>query len=175
MAILNHNTLTPNGAPVLRRTIITNSVVTVVNDSYKLASGFGALGTAGTSVLGHVTGISTLDQVGVNTTGVAGAEMGSFVGSYTAAADNQTVAQVKAEVDISKDTLYSAEVDVAIGTTTGSDLDGYFMDLADEDTLDESTAATTAAQYGTWGTDPNDSARAIVNIFESSVYGPLSA
>jgi hypothetical protein len=48
------------------------------------------------------------------------------------------------------------------------------MDLADEDTLDESTAATTTAQYATHGVDPNDTAKAVVNIFESSVFGPLS-
>lgn len=171
MAILVHGTLDPQGAPVLRREIVTNSVALVQSDSVKLASGFVALGTAGALVLGHAVGMGTDLGVGHNTTGVAGAEMGSFVGSFTHASDNQTVAKARAEVDISKMTMYSAEVDVAIGTTTGSDLAGYRMDLVDEDTLDESTAATTAAQYNTWGTDANDTSRAIVNIYESQVFG----
>lgn len=175
MAIIQRDSLDQVGGPVLRREIATNSIVLTVSDSVKLASGFIALGTTGTSVYGHVTGISTLDQVGLNTDGTTGAALGSYLGTYTMASDNQTVAKTKAECDLSTMTLYSAEVDVTIGTTTGSDLAGYFMDLTDEDTLDESTAATTAAQYATHGTDPSDTTKAIVNVFESSVFGPLSA
>ena len=115
MSFTPHGTLTPQGAPVLRRGIITNSVVTTVEDSVKNASGFVALGTTGALVFGHVKSISTSKEVGVNTTGVAGAEIGSYVGTFTAAADNQTVAMVTADCDISKHTLYSAEEDVAIG------------------------------------------------------------
>lgn len=171
MAFTQHGTLQSNGAPVLRKEIVANSVALVVEDSVKLASGFVALGTAGALVFGHVLGIATSKDVGPNTTGVAGAEMGSYVGAFTMASDNQTVAKVVAECDISKFTLYSAETSAAIGTTTGSNLAGYRMDLSDEDTLDESTAATTTAQYNTWGVDPDNSARAIVNIYESQVFG----
>jgi len=171
MAFKISGTLNPHGAPVLRREILANSITTVVNDSVKFASGFVALGTAGALVLGHVVSIGTNKGVGLNTTGAAGAEIGSFVNSYLTASDNQTVGKVRAEIDISKFTLYSAEVDAAIGTTTGSDLAGYRMDLVDEDTLDESTAVTTTAQYGTWGVDPLDSSRALVNIYESQVFG----
>jgi hypothetical protein len=170
MAFTYHGDLNPHGGPVLRREIGTNSITVTVLDSVKLASGFAALGTAGAAVFGHVAGISTEDGVGLNTTGAAGAEIGSFVGTFTMASDNQTVAKVKVEVDISQTTLYSAEVDATIGTTTGSDLSGYRMDLVDEDTLDESTAATTTAQYATWGVDPADSTKAIVNVFESQVF-----
>lgn len=163
------------GGPILEARIITGSVVTTELDSVKLASGFIALGTTGASVFGHVTGIRTNKGVGLETSGATGAETGSFIGTFTAASDNTTVAMVRAECDISKNTIYSAEVDVAIATTTGSNLAGYFMDLTDEDTLDESTAATTAAQYATHGVDPNDSSKALVTIFESSVFGPLAA
>ena len=171
MAFTIHGSLDPHGAPVLRKEIITNSVTSVINDSVKLASGFIALGTAGVTVFGHLSGFATSKDVGVNTDGTAGAELGSFTSSYKAASDNQTVAKVKAECDVSKSTLYSAEVDSTIGTTTGSNLAGYRMDLVDANTLDESTAAVTTAQYNTWGTDPVDSARAIVNIFESQLFG----
>ncbi|MCA9360076.1 hypothetical protein KC850_03500 [Candidatus Kaiserbacteria bacterium] len=158
------------GAPVLRREVITNSVVSTVGDSVKVASGFIALGTAGAAVFGHLSAHADAEQVGMTTTGATGAELGSYVGTFTAASNNQTVAQITAVCDISKKTLYSAEVDATIGTTTGSDLSMYHMDLVDEDTLDESTAATTAAQYLTWGTDPNNSAQAVVSIFESQVF-----
>lgn len=171
MAFIPAGSLDPHGAPVLRKEILANSITVVVNDSVKAASGFIALGTAGALVFGHVKGIATANDVGVQSTGVAGAAFGSFVGSYLTASDNQTVGKVRAEMDISKTTLYSAELSAAIGTTTGSNLLGYRMDLTDEDTLDESTAATTTAQYGTFGVDPNNTAQAIVNIYESQVFG----
>jgi len=170
MSFTLHGSLDTHGAPVLKREIITNSQVTTEMDSEKMASGFAASGTTGVTVFGHVVSIATAKGVGVESTGATGAAMGSFVGTFTASSSNQTVAKVCAVCDISQMTLYSAEVDVTIGTTTGSNLSGYRMDLVDEDTLDESTAATTTAQYGTWGLDPNNSARAIVNIFESSVF-----
>lgn len=171
MAFTLHGTLQTNGAPVLRKEIITNSITTTVMDSVKLSSGFIALGTAGALVFGHVVGISTNLGVGLNTTGVAGAEMGSYVGTFLTASDNQTVGKVKAECDISKFTLYSAEESAAIGTTTGSNLSGYTQDLTDEDTLNEGSALTTTGQYMGWGVDPANSARAIVNILESQVFG----
>lgn len=171
MAFNKTGTLSPYGAPVKISRTVANSVTITEMDSVKLASGFIALGTAGALVFGHVIAIGTSKGVGLNTTGAAGAEMGSFVGTFTTASDNQTVAMVKAEVDISKFTLYSAELSATIGTTTGSNLSGYRMDLSDEDTLDESTAATTSAQYATWGVDPSNSARAIVNIYESQAFG----
>jgi len=170
MSFTLHGSLDTHGAPILKREIITNSQETTEMDSEKLASGFAASGTAGVNVFGHVVSIATAKGMGVESTGVAGAAIGSFAGTFTAASDNQTVAKVVAVCDVSQYTLYSAETDDTIGSTTGSDLSGYRMDLVDEDTLDESSAATTTAQYGTWGLDPNNSARAIVNIFESTVF-----
>lgn len=171
MATSIHGTLNPHGAPVLRKEVLANSVAAVVMDSVKLSSGFVALGTTGALVLGHIVGISSKNGVGLNTSGVAGAEIGSFINAFTAASDNQTVAMVKAEVDISKETIYSMTPDVAIGTTTGSNLPGYKIDLADEDELDESTAATSSAQYNILGVDPENSANALVNIYESQIFG----
>ena len=171
MAFTKHGTLSPYGAPVKRNMIVKNSITIAELDSLKIASGFAALGTGGALVFGHVMALGTEKGVGLSTTGVAGAEMGSFVGTFATASDNQTVAKVKAECDISKHTLYSAEESATIGTTTGSNLAGYTQDLTDEDTLDEGTALTTTGQYMGWGLDPNNSARAIVNIFESQVFG----
>ena len=171
MAILVHGTLTPYGGPVLRKQIVTNSVVVTVGDSVKLASGFIALGTTGVLVFGHALGLQTDKGVGHNTTGVAGAGVGSFVGTFTHTSDNQTVAKDRAEVDVSMMTLYTAELDADIASNTGSDLPGFRMDLADEDTLSESSVITGTAQYNTWGADPADATQAIVNIYESQVFG----
>lgn len=162
------------GGPIMQARIITNSQETTEMDSVKIASGFLALGTTGASVFGHVTGIRTKKGVGLETTGAAGAETGSFVGTFTAASDNQTVAMVKAECDISKNTIYSADPDGTIGTTTGSNLAGYYTDIADETETDETDAATTTGQYAIHGVDPADSGNQLVTIFESSVFGPLA-
>lgn len=169
------------GGPILVDRIVTNSVTVAISDSVKTASGFAALGTAGAAVLGHV--VALVGQDGLNP------EMdGSFNGNagtaYTVASDNQTVAQIKAIVDIDVHSLYSAELDAAAGSTTGSDLAGYFLKLADEDTLDESTAAAVRvvltegtpntvayAQYYTHGLDRNNTAQALVNICYSEVFG----
>ncbi len=171
MAFKRIGSLDPHGAPVLRQIIQANTVTSTILDSIKLSSGFAALGTAGALVFGHLTNHKDNNDVGLLSTGAAGAAFGSYVGTFLSASDNQTVAMVKMECDISKNSLYSAEVSAAIGTTTGSNLAGYRMDLTDEDTLDESTAATTGAQYNTWGVDPENTAQAVVNIYESQVFG----
>ena len=171
MAFKAIGTLNPHGAPVLRREILANTITVTELDSVKAASGFIALGTAGALVFGHVMAISARIGTGVLTTGAAGAEMGSYVGTYATASDNQTVGKVKAEMDISRLTMYSEPTSGTIGTTTGSNLLGYRMDLTDEDTLDETTAATTTAQYATWGVDPSNSSNAVVTIYESQIFG----
>lgn len=171
MAFQRIGTLAPWGAPVILSNIVANSITLTVQDSVKAASGFIALGTAGALVWGHAVSIGTDKGVGLNTSGAAGAEIGSFVNAFTTASNNQTVAKVRANCDVSKHTLYSAELNAAIGITTGSNLIGYRMDLADEDTLDESSATTSTAQYATFGVDPYNSAQAVVAIYESQVFG----
>lgn len=171
MAFTKNGTLSPYGAPVKKNMIITNSITVTEMDSVKLSSGFIALGTAGALVFGHVLAIGTAKGVGLNTSGAAGASMGSYVNTFLTSSTNQTVAMVKAECDISKFSLYSAELSAAAGGTTGSNLAGYRLDLTDEDTLDETSAVTTTAQYNNWGLDPANSARIIVNIYESQVFG----
>jgi hypothetical protein len=171
MAFYKHSTLSPHGAPVKLSRVIANSITVTEMDSMKMASGFCALGTTGALVFGHVLAIGSSKGVGLNTTGATGAEMGSYINTFTTASNNQTVGFVKAECDVSKFTLYSAEVDAAIGTTTGSNLPGFTQDLADEDTLDESTAVATTGQYMGHGVDPSRTTHALVNIFESQVFG----
>lgn len=166
-----YGTMTPYGGPVLLNRIIANSVAMTHLASTKMASGFVALGTTGALVFGHTVEIATNFDVGPNTSGVAGAALGSYLGAYTVASDNQTVGMYRAKTDVSKHTLYSAAADAAVGTTTGSNLAGYTLDLADSTQLSESSALTTTGQYSVHGLDPVNSARVIVNIFESQVFG----
>ena len=168
---IKSGSLDPHGAPVLMKRVLANSITVTVNDSMKYASGFATLGTTGALVLGHVISIATKKGLGMQSTGVAGAQFGSFINTFLTASDNQTVDMISAELDVSKNTIWSAEEDATIGTTTGSNLAGYTQDIADEDTLDESTAVTTTGQYMGEGVDPRNTAQALVHIYESSVFG----
>lgn len=156
------------GGPILVDRIITNSAVVAIADSVKTASGFLALGTTGARVLGHVESFIGTDGL---TPIKDGSLMQNLGATYTAASDNQTVAKVRARVDIDTASLYSAELDAAAGTTTGSNLAGKTFDLVDEDTLDESTVAETTGQYYSHGIDTNKTTQVVVNILESEVFG----
>lgn len=170
-AFKQHGSLVSFGAPVLRKAIITNSVVSILQNSVKLSAGFSALGTTAALVFGHVMAHASALGVGLLTSGVAGASVGSYTNSITAAANNQTVGLVADVCDVSKFTLYSAAENAAIGTTVGSNLAGYFQNLADATQLSESSTLTTTLQYFGWGLDANDSTRSIVNIYQSQVFG----
>lgn len=156
------------GGPLLVDRILTNSITVAIGDSVKTASGFAALGTAGARVLGHVE--SLIGQDGL-TPKKDGTYLNNIGEAYSVTSDNQTVAQVRARVDIDVASLYSAELDATIGTTSGSNLAGKNFDLVDEDTLDESTVAETTAQYYSHGPDRNNTAQVVVNILESEVFG----
>lgn len=157
-----------NGGPLLVDRIVANSVTIAVGDSVKTASGFAALGTTGARVLGHVESL-------VGPDGLSAVTDGTFLGNLGSAlvmdSDNQTVDEISARIDIDQLSLYSAELDADAGTTTGSNLAGYTMDLTDEDTLDESTAVETTGQYYSHGLNRNDTTKVVVNILESEVFG----
>lgn len=177
MAFKLSGTLAPWGGPLLRSEVITSSITVVELDAVMHAgggapsnNGYLLLATAGSAVLGHVKAIVTNGGVGLTTDGTAGAAQGSFAGSFATSATNTAVAQVRAQVDISQFTLYSAEVSAAVGTTAGSNRAGKYFDLTDENTINEASVIDTTAQYHSFGLDPEDSARIVVNIFESSVF-----
>lgn len=171
MAFKQAGSLDPHGAPLLRSEILANSVTFTELDSVKAASGFIAANTTGALTFGHITAIVTSRDLGVLTTGVAGAAIDSFVGAYATASDNQTVGKYRGKCDVSKTTVYSVAPDAAIGTTTGSNLLGYFVDVASATATSESSALTTTNQYGIFGVDPNVSANQLVHIYESQVFG----
>lgn len=169
-------TLTPFGGPILKSVILKNSEVTVIGDAIKYttgAAGTGGFATAASTtgvILGHVVAHTTNLLVPVLSTGAAGATFGSYVGSYTAASNNQTVNMDRVQLDISKNTVWSNATSGTLGTTTGSNVAGYHFNLSDKSTLDETSAVTTSAQYQSLGVDPNASTLVNVNIYTSQYF-----
>jgi hypothetical protein len=156
------------GGPILVDRIITNSVVVAISDAVNTTGGFAALGTAGARVLGHVESFIGSDGLTPVKDGTLLQNAGQ---TYTAASNNETVDKVRVRVDVDTSSLYSAELDVAVGTTAGSDEAGKTFDLVDANTLDESTVAETSAQYYSHGLDQTNTAQVVVNILESEVFG----
>lgn len=167
--------------PIMVDRVLTDSLAVAVGYSVKTVAGFLALGTAGARVLGHVISLIGPD-------GLTPVKDGTFLGNpgevFTASATNESSEEISAQVDVSVCSLYSAELDSAAGTTTGSDLAGKYFDLVDKDTLDESTVTearlalsegtpNTIAikQYYSHGLDRNDTTQVIVNVVNSEVFG----
>ena len=99
-------------------------------------------------------------------------------GYFVAASDNQTVEPVYAMVEVVlPGDVIRAEMDAALGTTTGSDLIGYFVDVvtSDERTLDESnTHATNQLQFQIIG-QPSDGNFVDVLLIENQILGQVQA
>lgn len=170
MSFIPSGTLDPHGAPVLRHDVLANSVTYVVGDALKLTTGFPVLATGGNvPIYGHLIESETNKGVGVNTTGAAGAAMGSYTNTYLTSSTNQTVLMARGVINISRLTQYSASV---TGTpATGASTLGYMANLADEATIDQASALTTNLQYFIWGVDPNVSTRIIVSVHGSLIFG----
>jgi len=155
----------PNGGRILREFTITDSTELTVGEAVKLTSGKLVVAGAGGALLGILVGFKKADG-GLITDNGSG---GDFSGTYTTPASNT----VKGIVDVSSDSIYTVTADATLGTTTGSDLPGYNLDLvATSDQLDESTAATTTAQFFSFGEDPDHTAPTnslLVKIQESII------
>ncbi len=169
------------GGPILVDRIITNSVTVAISDAVKTTGGFAALATAGARVLGHVESFIGKDGLTPTKDGTLLQNAGQ---SFAAASDNQTSAKVRVRVDVDVNSLYSAELDAAAGTTSGSDDAGKYFNLVDANTLDESTVTETFMtltegtpntasfmQYYSHGLDQNNTAQVVVNIAQSEIFG----
>ena len=174
MAFKLAGSLEPWGGPLLRSEIIFNSLTVTELDSVHAASGFISTAVVASLVFGHVVGLVQNLGIGLNTTGAAGAAIGSFVNAFTVASDNQTNGKVRAQCDISKKTLYSVASDGTIGTTTGSNLLGFFTNVSSSGqstSTGETSTLSSTLQYHIWGTDPNKTANQIVNVYQSQPLG----
>lgn len=133
-----------------RRMIIKNSEVIKVGGFVTLeAGGVADVDAITEPIFGLVTAITTPDGRSLESAAVDPSEYdGTWSAStkqYTAAADNQTDKKIQAEyIPVREGDRFLGTLDAAKGTTTGSDLPGYYVALltTDEALLDESTAAT---------------------------------
>lgn len=159
--IIFKKTLRPNGARVLLEFTLKDSATFTVGDALELASGKLDLAGAGGLFAGVLVAIRKADGSPVTDNG-AGA---NFTDTYTTPSSNTVVGVI----DVSLESVYSAKADAVLGTTAGSNLAGYNLDLvASSDELDESTAVTTTAQFFSLGPDPEaPTTRLLVVIQES--------
>ena len=105
----------------------------------------------------------------------------AFVDQYRTAANNETAAQVSALVDISPFSVYSADLDDTIGTTTGSNRAFYYFTLdsgSANQQLDEASAkapSTGNGQFVSHGLDPEDTNNLLVSINRSFMIADTAA
>lgn len=153
----------PNGGRILMPFTITDSTELTIGEAVKLTSGKLVVAGAGGALLGILESFQKADGSPVTDNG-SGSD---FTDTYTTSTSNT----VQGVVDVSRDSIYSVTADATLGTTTGSDLAGYNMDLvAASNQLDESSAATTTAQFFSYGEDPDGTAASnsvLVSIQES--------
>jgi hypothetical protein len=165
MALIYKGTLKPGAGRVLKAFTITDSQVLSEGEAVKLASGKVSTWGTGGAGLGVVVGFQKADGSPVTDNG----DGGDYAGTYTAPASNT----VQALVDVSSDSIYSGVMDDDLGTTTGSNLAGYNVDLtATSDGFDESSTASTTASFFLWGPDTADEAATnsvLASIQESQV------
>lgn len=165
MPLIYKKSRNPNGGRELVEVTITDSTTLTVGEAVKVTSGKLVVAGAGGALLGVLVGFRKADGSPVTDDGAGAA----YEDTYTTGSSNTVVGII----DVSIDSIYSVTADATLGTTTGSDLYGYNMDLvAASDQLDESTAATTTAQFFSHGQDPDGSAPSnsvLVSIQESIV------
>lgn len=158
---------------IIRSIILDNSITVTIGDFVHTNGGFCDIAAAGETLLGVVVGI--VDQDGINMDeskySLAQASWTSSTHTVTTGAANTTGDKVRALVDIDPFSVWSCEPDDTIGTTTGSNLQGYYTDLIDEDEVDETDASTAVAQLYIWGVDPEDSTRGLYSIAEHEIWG----
>ncbi len=114
----------------------------------------GAAGTTGI-ILGTVVAIKN---------GAAAGNVFLQESTITAAADNETVAQVSVDVLPSDDvTTYVADLDAVAGTTTNSQFKGYFnLSGTVNGQLDESSySASSEEQFLSYGVNPGNQSQVI--------------
>jgi len=75
--------------------------------------------------------------------------------TYVASADNTTDKKIEAQIRCFAP-IYDVEADATLGTTTGSDITGYYIDVLTTDStkVDESSASTSVQNYLILSTNP---------------------
>lgn len=187
MALKYRSNLLGENGRILRKYVLNASTDFQVGDV--VAAGTGATdiagdgggevitATTGIRVVGVIDAIVTKGGVSPSSDGCGGA----FVDAYRTPANNETGLQISALVDISPFSVFSADLDDTIGTTTGSNLPFYYLDLdtaANNHQLGENTASapsTGNGQFVSHGLDPQDTNNILVSIRESAFIGADTA
>lgn len=170
---------------ILETRLIENSGTITVGDMVRgsydagAANGMVELAAAGNPILGVVVAIVDKNGIDLDNTRVShSATWTSSTKTIAVATDNTTVDQIKAVVDIDPFSVWSAQPDAAIGTTTSSgssDQLGSYTDIvAASDQPDENNAGNafnTKAQLFIWGVDPENTARGLYSIAEHQIWG----
>jgi hypothetical protein len=160
--------LSANGGRVLMSFPVTTTITISEGDACKFFGDAKTITEGGTggAHLGVVVALRKADGSPLTDNGAGG----DYVGTYTTSDSTS----VYADVDVSRESVYSVAADATLGTTTGSDMPGYTFDtLAGGTTLDESTALTTAGTWMSLGPDPDADAPAnsvLVVLYESDLW-----
>src|SRR3990167_4001976 len=149
--------------PALQTIIIDNSDTIQLGDAIITRNGNAEVAAADGAIAGFVHSI--VDKNGNSVfSSLAVLCSATISGGDTcvAASDNETVDLIAVIYDVSKLSIYSAATTGTIDTTVTSSKPGIWLDLDDENSVEEATATRTIATGGTmkgWGTDPEDSTR----------------
>lgn len=173
--------LVGRSAGIRRSYIIDDSQTITIGDAVRAyTTGFAYLAGAGNPILGIVVGLEDskgldLENSRANLTNAA---YTASTKTVVCAADNTTVDQVHAIVDIDPFSVYSNQPDGTINTTSSSGKSGFlgsYVDLiAASDQVDETNngaAYNTKAQMFCWGLDPENTARGLYSIAEHQIWG----
>lgn len=161
--------------PASEDKVILNSATVQVGDAVKLGAGGVEPADAVTDrIYGYVVGIHKngipLNQLtsGTDYTGTFTAATGGVGDIYAAASDNQTVSFINASVVPAEGLWIEADLDAARGTTTGSNVVGYYLSIltTDSSQLDESSATGTSEQYVIVQNHPFSTSKTIVKAVE---------
>ncbi len=179
----NSNLLGENGK-MLRKYVLDASLTFSVGDAMTVGADGEDAGmpgeivnaTTGQPILGIIIAIITNDGVAPSSDGAGG----KFTDTYTTAASNETSGLISALVDVSPFSVYSVAGDDTLGTTTGSNKNGYLTKIpASVDTsnhlIDENVMASAAdvnstGEFLTHGLDPQDTTKVLVTIARSVLF-----
>jgi len=165
--------------PAAENIVILNSATVQVGDAMKLsAGGVEPADAAADRPYGLCVGINLdgipLSQLtsGSDYDGTYTEATGGVGDIYAAASDNQTDKLIVASVVPIPGLWIEADLDAARGTTTGSDVVGYYMDIltTDSSQLDESTASTSTGGYLIVKNHPTDANKSIVTAVEPQIF-----
>lgn len=161
------------GSPVTHRVLIANSSTVKVGDAVQMeafSSGGGCKrAAAGTEILGIVNGIVDADGIDLDNTGTTiDGTWTSSAQTYAAASDNVTVAGVRAEVVVDKNSKFYND---SAGDLAAAD-EYKFFDLADQDQVANQNGSDTVGAMLLVERDPDgdgDASKGIFVIAESEL------